>query len=201
MDRRVCKPPTFNPFNLIAHLQAERPALRPFYFSPLPVHPLPPPSLSLLKLATDNLKLYPLPPHIGCRLSPTSRFTWVSRSSFVRSSCSLPGKFPRLAVVAALLLALLLVFDLVFVRSADTRLLLSNSLDAAMALLAAACSFFVARRSSGYARQLWSSRHRLRSRSPGTGHQLLLSDFRPRFRSDPLGPPTFSSSSGPLPSS
>jgi len=30
--RRVCKPPTFNPFNLIPHLQAGRSALRPFYF-------------------------------------------------------------------------------------------------------------------------------------------------------------------------
>jgi hypothetical protein len=29
---RVCKPPTFNPFNLIPHLQAERPALRRFLF-------------------------------------------------------------------------------------------------------------------------------------------------------------------------
>ena len=65
------------------------------------------------------------------------------------------GKFPRLAVVAALLLALLLVFDLEFVRSATTSLLISNSLDLAMALLAAVCSFYVARRSSAYARQLW----------------------------------------------
>jgi len=40
VDPRVCKPPTFSPFNLIPHLQAERPALRPFYFSPLfPLHP------------------------------------------------------------------------------------------------------------------------------------------------------------------
>ncbi len=65
------------------------------------------------------------------------------------------GKFPRASVVAALLLALLLIFDLEFVRSAGTRLLLSNSLDLAMVLLAAACSFHVARRSSGYPRQLW----------------------------------------------
>ena len=65
------------------------------------------------------------------------------------------GKFPRLAVVAALLLALLLVFDLEFVRSATTRLLISNSLDLALALLAAACSWYAARRSSAYARQLW----------------------------------------------
>jgi PAS domain S-box-containing protein len=66
-----------------------------------------------------------------------------------------PGKFPRLAVVAAILLALLLAFDLEFVRSADTRLLLSNFLDLAMVLLAAACSFYAASRSFAYARQLW----------------------------------------------
>ena len=65
------------------------------------------------------------------------------------------GKFPRLTVAAALLLAFLLVFDLEFVRPAATRLLLSNLLDLAMVLLAAACSFYVARRSSGYPRQLW----------------------------------------------
>jgi len=65
------------------------------------------------------------------------------------------GKFPRLAVLVAPLLALLLVFDLEFVRSAATRLLLSDSLGLAVVLLAAACSFFVARRSSAYARQLW----------------------------------------------
>ncbi len=52
-------------------------------------------------------------------------------------------------------MALLLVFDLEFVRSAATSNLVSNSLDLAMVLLAAACSFFAARRSSAYARQLW----------------------------------------------
>ena len=65
------------------------------------------------------------------------------------------GKFPRFALAAALLLALLLVCDLEFVRSAATRLLLSNSLDLAMVVFAAACCFYVARRSSGYPRQLW----------------------------------------------
>jgi len=52
-------------------------------------------------------------------------------------------------------LALLLVFDLEFVHPAGTRLLLSNLLDLAMVLLATACSFDVARRSSTYPRQLW----------------------------------------------
>lgn len=65
------------------------------------------------------------------------------------------GKFPRFALAAALLLALLLACDLEFVRSASTRLLLSNSLDLAMVVFAAACCFYVARRSSGYPRQLW----------------------------------------------
>ena len=65
------------------------------------------------------------------------------------------GKFPRFAIAAALLIALLLVYDLAFVRSAVTSLLASNSLDSAMVLLAAACAFYAARRSSGYARQLW----------------------------------------------
>ncbi len=65
------------------------------------------------------------------------------------------SKFPRIAVAAALLLALLLLLDLEFVRSPATRLLLSNALDLAMIVLAASCSFFVARRSSAYARQAW----------------------------------------------
>ena len=65
------------------------------------------------------------------------------------------GKFPRIALAAALLLALLLACDLEFVRSAATRLLLSNSLDLAMVVFAAACPFYVASRSSGYPRQLW----------------------------------------------
>ena len=65
------------------------------------------------------------------------------------------GKFPRIAVAAALLLALLLLLDLVLVPSPATRLILSNSLDLVMALLAAACSFYAARRSSAYARQVW----------------------------------------------
>ena len=65
------------------------------------------------------------------------------------------GRFPRFALAAALLFALLLVLDLNLVRSAVTGLLLSNSLDLAIVLLATICSFYAARRSSGYARQLW----------------------------------------------
>jgi two-component system, NarL family, sensor kinase len=45
--------------------------------------------------------------------------------------------------------------DLKLVPSPAAKLLLSNSLDLATVLLAAFCSFFVARRCSGYARQIW----------------------------------------------
>jgi PAS domain S-box-containing protein len=65
-------------------------------------------------------------------------------------------KFPRLAIAAAILVAILLILDLETVRSAAKSLLFSNALDLAMVLLAAICSFHVARRYSGYARQLWT---------------------------------------------
>ncbi|MGB7846494.1 MAG: PAS domain S-box protein [Candidatus Acidiferrum sp.] len=65
------------------------------------------------------------------------------------------GQLPRFSIVAAVLLPLLLVLDLEFTRSPATKLLLSNSLDLAMVLLAALSSFYVARRSSGYSRQVW----------------------------------------------
>jgi len=65
------------------------------------------------------------------------------------------GKFPRFAFLSALLAALFLVVDLTLVRSAGTKLLVSNALDFVVVLLAAACTFYVARRSSGYPRQLW----------------------------------------------
>lgn len=61
----------------------------------------------------------------------------------------------RLVVAAALLLALLLVYDLEFVRSTFAALLASNVLDLGMVLLAAFCCFFAASRSTGYARQIW----------------------------------------------
>jgi PAS domain S-box-containing protein len=66
-----------------------------------------------------------------------------------------PGKFPRLAVAVALLLPLGLFLDLEFVRSAVANLFVSNTLDFAMTLFAAVCCFVVARRSSGYPRQIW----------------------------------------------
>jgi PAS domain S-box-containing protein len=65
------------------------------------------------------------------------------------------GLFGRLALGAAFLIALLLVLDLEFARSAATSLLASNSLDLAIVLIAVTCCFFAARRASGYARQLW----------------------------------------------
>jgi PAS domain S-box-containing protein len=66
------------------------------------------------------------------------------------------GKFLRVAIAAAILVAVLLVLDLETVRSTAKSLLFSNALDLAMVLLAAICCFYVARRSSGYARQLWT---------------------------------------------
>ncbi len=66
-----------------------------------------------------------------------------------------PGKFPRFALFAAFLAALVSVYNLEFVRDGFARLLLSNSLDDLMVILAAASSYFVAARSSGYARQIW----------------------------------------------
>jgi len=65
------------------------------------------------------------------------------------------GKFPRFAVAAAFLFALLLVLDLELVHSGARSLLVANSLDFAMVFLASVCAFYAARRSSGYARQLW----------------------------------------------
>ena len=65
------------------------------------------------------------------------------------------GKFPRIAIALAILVAFLLLLDLETVRDAAKSLLISNSLDLVMVLLASACCFYVARRSSAYARQLW----------------------------------------------
>jgi PAS domain S-box-containing protein len=65
------------------------------------------------------------------------------------------GKFSRFALAAALLLPLLLILNLEFVSSPAAKLLLSNSLDFAMVLLASFCSLHVARRASGYPRQIW----------------------------------------------
>jgi PAS domain S-box-containing protein len=65
------------------------------------------------------------------------------------------SKFPRFAIAVAILIAVLLLLDLETVRDAAKSLLISNSLDLVMVLLASACSLYVARRSSAYARQLW----------------------------------------------
>jgi PAS domain S-box-containing protein len=65
------------------------------------------------------------------------------------------GKVPRYPLVAAFLIALLLSLDLGFVHSTATCLLIANSLDAAMILLATFCSLQAVVRSSGYPRQLW----------------------------------------------
>jgi len=65
------------------------------------------------------------------------------------------GKFPRFALLAAILAALLLIYDIEFVRNTFERLLLSNTLDAFTVVLAAASCYFVAFRSSSYARQVW----------------------------------------------
>jgi PAS domain S-box-containing protein len=82
---------------------------------------------------------------------------------YTRTNTSLHGgpllpssKFPRLAIAAAILIAILLILDLQFVHSAAKGLLFSNALDLSMLLLAAISSFYIARRSSGYARQLWT---------------------------------------------
>ncbi len=66
------------------------------------------------------------------------------------------GKFSKLLIAFALLVAALLVLDLVAVRNPATRQLFSNSLDFFMVLLAALASSYLARRSQGYARQLWT---------------------------------------------
>ena len=85
-----------------------------------------------------------------CTLFLTGRFEFCE--VFLLPS----GRFPRLAIAAAAVIALLLVLDLELVRSESARLFASNSLDFIMVLLATACSFYVARRSYGYARQIWS---------------------------------------------
>ena len=68
----------------------------------------------------------------------------------------LAGKFPRFALVAAVIAPILVVVDILLVRPSARSLLISDSLDFAMVLLAAVSSFLVARRSSGLARELWA---------------------------------------------
>jgi PAS domain S-box-containing protein len=66
------------------------------------------------------------------------------------------SKFSKLLIALALLVAALLLLDLTVVRNPDKRLLFSNSLDFSIVLLAALSSLLAARRSQGYARQLWT---------------------------------------------
>ena len=66
------------------------------------------------------------------------------------------GKFPRIAVAVALILVALLIANLLLVHTAKKSLLVANSLDLVMVLWASCCSFYVAQRSTSYARQIWS---------------------------------------------
>lgn len=65
------------------------------------------------------------------------------------------SKFSWLAIAVALLLTALLLFVVVGIRDPATSSTLSNILQTAILLWAASCSLPVARRSSGYLRQLW----------------------------------------------
>jgi PAS domain S-box-containing protein len=66
-----------------------------------------------------------------------------------------PGKFPRFALVVAGVVAILLVVNFASDQAPSARLLYGNLLDLAMVAWAAVCTFQVARRSAGYARQVW----------------------------------------------
>jgi PAS domain S-box-containing protein len=65
------------------------------------------------------------------------------------------GKFPRFAAALAVVATILLALDLMYLHATPRGLFLSNSLDFLVVLLAAVCSFHVARRSNGFQRQLW----------------------------------------------
>lgn len=67
-----------------------------------------------------------------------------------------PERFRRLVLPVAGLLAVLLLVDLLMVSNPARSQLFSNAMDLGMVLLAALCSVYVARKSSGYARQLWT---------------------------------------------
>ncbi|HET7107865.1 MAG TPA: PAS domain S-box protein [Candidatus Acidoferrum sp.] len=66
------------------------------------------------------------------------------------------GKFSRLLIALALVVAALLFLDLTAVQDLETRHLFANSLDFSIVFLAALASLNAARRSQGYARQLWT---------------------------------------------
>jgi PAS domain S-box-containing protein len=65
------------------------------------------------------------------------------------------GKFPRLALLAAFLLPLLLALDLEFFHTSASRLLISNIISFGIVGLAAVCCLRVALRSTGPVRQVW----------------------------------------------
>ena len=65
------------------------------------------------------------------------------------------GKFPRIAALVAFLAAFTLLCDLLFVPVASRSVLVSNSLDFVVVFVASLCSFYVARRSSGFLSQVW----------------------------------------------
>jgi PAS domain S-box-containing protein len=65
------------------------------------------------------------------------------------------GKFPRFAAALAVVATILLALDLMYLRATPRGLFLSNFLGFVVVLLAAACSFHVARRCNGFKRQLW----------------------------------------------
>src|SRR5690349_9543977 len=66
------------------------------------------------------------------------------------------GKFSKLLIALALLVVALLFLGLLAVHDPAKRLFFSNSLDSSIVLFAALSSFDAARRSRGYARQLWT---------------------------------------------
>ena len=66
------------------------------------------------------------------------------------------GTFSKLLIALALLVAALLFLDLTAVRGPETRHLYANSLDFCIVIVAVLASFSAARRSQGYARQLWT---------------------------------------------
>jgi PAS domain S-box-containing protein len=65
------------------------------------------------------------------------------------------GWFARLVLAASFLCATLLVLDLLFISPGPATLLASNSLDLVVVVIACVCCYAAAKRSSGYARQIW----------------------------------------------
>jgi len=65
------------------------------------------------------------------------------------------GRLPRLLLISTAALIAFLILDLLLLRPSPVDLLLANTLDFALVLLAAVTCFYFARRSSGYPRQVW----------------------------------------------